>query len=104
MLLVLTYNLEKPDLGCMPQITKLAQEAQAKGWYVYGMTANGWDAIEEFRHAHQLAFDFTQGDEKVIKTVIRSNPGIMLLQQGTVKALWHCNDAPSFEEASGLVK
>lgn len=103
-LLVLSYNLEKADLGCMPQITKLAQEAQASGWYVYGMTANGWDAIEEFRHEHQLAFDFTQGDEKVIKTVIRSNPGVMLLQQGTVKGLWHCNDAPSFEEVKGMVK
>ena len=103
-LLVLIYNLEKADLGCMPQITKLAQEAQSNGWYVYGMTANGWDAIEEFRHEHQLAFDFTQGDEKVIKTVIRSNPGIMLLQQGTVKGLWHCNDAPSFQEVKGMAK
>lgn len=103
-LLVLSYNLEKASTACMPQIAKLAQEAQAKGWYVYGMTANGWDAIETFRHDHQLAFDFTQGDEKVIKTVVRSNPGVMLLQQGTVKGLWHCNDVPTLAEAEGLVK
>ncbi len=103
-LLVLSYNLDKAATDCMPTIAKLAQDAQAKGWYVYGMTANGWDAIEAFRHEHQLAFDFAQGDEKVIKTVIRSNPGVVLLQKGTVMGLWHCNDAPDFAEAEAALK
>lgn len=103
-LLLMAYNVEKSDVSNMAAIAKLAADAQAKGWYVYGMTSSGWDAAEEFRHAHQLPFDFVQGDEKVIKTTIRANPGIMLLEAGTVKGLWHGNDAPSFEEAQTALK
>ena len=103
-LLVLVYNVEKAATGCLPAIAKLAQDAQKNGWYVYGMSANSWDAIDAFRHEHQLSFEFGQGDEKVIKTVVRANPGVMLLSGGTVKGLWHGNDAPTFEEALEKVK
>ena len=103
-LLLMVYNVEKTDTSNMPAIAKLAADAQAKGWYVYGMSSNGWDAIEQFRHDHQLNFDFTQGDEKVIKTTVRANPGIVLLNGGKVKGIWHGNDAPTIEEAEGRVK
>ncbi|MBK8497280.1 MAG: DoxX family protein [Flavobacteriales bacterium] len=103
-LLVLCYNVTKSDASNMPAIAKLAADAEAKGWYVYGMTANGWDEIESFRHEHQLAFTFAQGDEKVIKTMVRANPGILLLNGGTVKGIWPGKDAPSFEEAAGSLK
>jgi hypothetical protein len=42
-----------------------------------------------------------QCDEKTIKTAIRSNPGVILLQQGTVKGQWHHNDVPTLAEMSG---
>ncbi|MCC6400943.1 MAG: DoxX family protein, partial [Flavobacteriales bacterium] len=44
-------------------------------------------------------FDFVQCDEKTVKTVVRSNPGIVLLQQGTVRGQWSCGDTPDLEEA-----
>ncbi|HRH39854.1 MAG TPA: redoxin domain-containing protein, partial [Flavobacteriales bacterium] len=103
-LLVMMYNLKKTDTSCIPAIKKLTDDAQAKGWYVYAMSTNSWEDMEAFRHEHQLAFDFTQGDEKVIKTVIRSNPGVVLLKKGTVMGLWSCADVPTLEEAMGKVK
>ena len=30
--------------------------------------------------------------------MIRSNPGLVLLQKGTVAAMWHYNDFPTFDE------
>lgn len=98
-LLVLCYNVNKTSTGNLPSIAKLAADAEAAGWYVYGMSANGWEEIEVFRHQHQLAFPFTQGDDKVIKTMVRANPGLLLLKQGRVVAKWSGNHAPSFEEA-----
>ncbi|HMC96147.1 MAG TPA: hypothetical protein VKG92_00695, partial [Flavobacteriales bacterium] len=103
-LLVMMYNVEKSSTDCLPAIAKLADEAYKNGWYVYGVSASPWEAIEEVRHQNQLAFDFAQCDEKTIKTAIRSNPGIMVLQQGTVRGLWHCNDTPTFEEAKAALK
>jgi hypothetical protein len=71
---------------------------------VYGVSASGWEAIEEVRHEHQLPFDFVQCDEKTIKTAVRANPGVMVLKAGTVKGLWHGNDTPGFEEAKARVQ
>ncbi|MFN7014188.1 MAG: hypothetical protein ACK4ON_07975 [Bacteroidia bacterium] len=42
--------------------------------------------------------DFYNVDETTLKTMIRSNPGIMLLKKGTVVAMWHHNDTPDFNE------
>ncbi len=102
-LLVMIYNVEKTDRSCLPAIKTLVDEAYKKGWYVYGVTASPFETSEEFRHQEQLPFEMVQCDEKTIKTAIRSNPGVMLLQQGTVKGLWHCNDAPPFAEVKAAL-
>lgn len=101
-LLVMMYDVAKASPACMPAIRALADEAFTNGWYVYGVCANTFDRAEELRHTHQLPFDFVQCDEKTIKTAIRSNPGVMLLQEGTVRGLWHCNDVPTFDRAKAL--
>ncbi|MBX2971690.1 MAG: DoxX family protein [Flavobacteriales bacterium] len=103
-LLVMIYNVEKTDRSCLPAIKTLVEAANAKGWYAYGITASDFGKGEQFRHEHQLPFEIMQCDEKTIKTAIRSNPGVMLLQQGTVRGLWHCNDVPAFAEAAALVQ
>ena len=98
--LIMVYNVEKAATEGLPAIAALAQEAYAKGWYVYGVSASPFEQCEEFRHAHQLPFDFVQCDEKTIKTAIRSNPGVMLMQQGIVKGQWHHNDVPTLAAMS----
>lgn len=103
-LLVLCYNVKKTDTGNMPAIARLAADAEAAGWTVYGMSANGWDDINQFKHEHQLAIAFTQGDEKVIKTMARANPGLLLLKQGRVVGIWNGNQAPTLEEAKERVR
>lgn len=99
-LLIATYNVEKTSTANIAAIRTLAEAAFAKGWYVYGVSASPFTAIEEFRHHpdHQLPFDYVQCDEKTIKTAVRANPGILLLKEGTVMGKWHANDTPTVEE------
>lgn len=54
--------------------------------------------IEEFRHEMQLPIPYYAADATVLKAMIRSNPGLILLQDGTVKGKWHYNDIPTKEE------
>lgn len=37
-------------------------------------------------------------DQTALKTVIRSNPGLMMLKDGVVLAMWHANDFPVYSE------
>ena len=103
-LIVVVKSCKDADTSHMEEIVALAKAAQDKGWYVYGVSASGWDEIEEFRHAHQTPFDFAQCDEVTLKTVNRANPGIMLLKEGVVKGQWHHNDTPNIGEAEEALK
>lgn len=98
-LLVVVKTIGEASTGCLPKIKELTDAAYSNGWYVYGATATGSDETEAFRHEHQLAFDFVTCDEITLKTMIRSNPGVVLLKEGRIMGQWHCNDVPSLEEA-----
>lgn len=45
-----------------------------------------------------------QADETILKTVIRSNPGIILWKNGKIIKKWHINKAPEWAEIEGYMK
>jgi uncharacterized membrane protein YphA (DoxX/SURF4 family)/peroxiredoxin len=98
-LLVVEKTISETRTKCQPSINTLAEAAGKAGWKVYGVTSSSYDESESFRHANQNMFDFLTCDEVTLKTMIRSNPGIVLLQHGVVRGKWHCNDVPSFAKA-----
>jgi uncharacterized membrane protein YphA (DoxX/SURF4 family) len=53
--------------------------------------------IEDFRHETQAAFPFYTADDLLIKTMMRSNPGIFLLKNGLIVHKWHIKQLPEFE-------
>jgi len=68
------------------------------------LTSSSTEQFEAFRHEHQLPISYFFADATVLKTIIRSNPGITLWVDGTVKGMWHHNDTPEPEEILSLVK
>ena len=103
-ILVVVKTIADASTKCLPAIKSLTDAAYKNGWYVYGATASSYEDVEKLRHDNELAFDFTTCDEVTLKTMIRSNPGVILLQQGTVRGQWHCNDVPTLEEAKAMLK
>ncbi len=93
-----------PEAG--EAIRKLGEEAFSGGAYIVGLTASPYNQTDQLRHDHQLGFDFYYGDETVLKTVVRSNPGVLLLRKGTILGKWHWKNLPPYEEIvkSGLLK
>jgi uncharacterized membrane protein YphA (DoxX/SURF4 family) len=67
------------------------------------LTSTGATQFEAFRHEHQLALPYYFTDATVLKTVIRSNPGMTLWVNGTVKGMWHHNDTPQAAEVLELI-
>lgn len=53
--------------------------------------------IDDFRHETQSAFPFYTGDDILLKTIIRSNPGVLLMKDGEIIAKWHFKKLPDFE-------
>jgi len=79
-------------------ITDAARKDGVEATAMYhGVHSDEQNAIEIFRHANSLAFDFIQSDEKLVKTIIRSSPGLLLLHNGTVVKMWHHRQLPSWD-------
>lgn len=68
------------------------------------LTSSTTEQFEAFRHEHQLAVPYFFTDATVLKTIIRSNPGMTLWVNGTVKGMWHHNDTPAATEVLSLVR
>lgn len=102
-LFFIIYDVTKASAGNMEEVVKLSKELDGKVDMMV-LTASGADQFENFRHEYQLAVPYYFADATVLKTIIRSNPGITLWVDGTVKGMWHHNDTPAAEEVLELMK
>jgi hypothetical protein len=96
-LLIINYNLSKSSKEHQPEINKLVAECDKAGIPVIGLTASVSEK-EAYRHEVQAMYPYYTTDETALKTVVRSNPGLVLLKEGTVVNMWHHNDVPTFSE------
>ncbi len=96
-LLIVTYNLRSTEKDGFTSVKSLSDEAIEKGYRVVGLTASGEELQEEFKREFGLGFDFYQTDETVLKTIIRSNPGFLILRKGTITQKKHWFDAADIQ-------
>lgn len=97
-LLIVAYDLSAAGTEHWNEINALAKKAKAQGVKVVGLSAAGEEQKEEYIQTHNLNFDFYITDGIVLKTIVRSNPGLVMLKQGTVTGKWHENDVPTVDE------
>ena len=101
-LLFIIYDVTKASTAHMDDIKKLVHDLDGKVEMMV-LTSSLADQFEPFRHEHQLAVPYFFADATVLKTIVRSNPGITLWVDGTVKGMWHHNDTPDASEVLELI-
>jgi len=102
--LIVTCDLEKTNCKGLERMNEFAAMAIHNNYKVYGMTSSTNDVLDELKAKLNLAFDFYITDNITLKTMIRSDPGLMLLKEGTVIGKWHYRNIPpdSFFNEDGL--
>ena len=100
-LIFVIYDTEKASTDNIEDIRQLVKDLDGKIEMMV-LTASGSERFEQFRHEHQLAVPYYLADATVLKTIVRSNPGITLWVDGTVKGMWHHNDTPTADEVIQL--
>lgn len=93
-LLVVVHDVEKTDIDAYVELTSLVS-AVGNEVEVIAVTSSSGPQFESLRHEVQLATPYAYSDATLLKTMIRSNPGLVLLDNGTVLKKWHYNDIPS---------
>lgn len=99
--LVVSYKLSKASAEAQDKLNKLAAYASENGYRFYGLTASNADEITDFVHKYNVNYSFCATDEIQLKTVIRSNPGLVILKKGTIIDKWGHRDIPDADELKG---
>lgn len=87
------------------QLNPLAAAAQKAGWKVYGVvTYQDAEKVNDFKRAVQAPFPIYKGDEKLLKTIIRANPGVVIWKDGSVLDMYHHRHLPTFEALQAKYK
>lgn len=100
-LLVIAPNVHHTRLAAFEEISQLAKTIQIPIWLV---SASSDEDVNALRHEYQLAFPALSADSKVLKTIIRSSPGLWLVSQGTVKGKWSAYRLPNANDIQQRLK
>jgi len=92
LIMIVSYSLEHAEKDGLVKLKSISDKAIEKNYTVIGLTASGEDMKQKIREDYNLNFDFYLCDEKALKTIVRSNPGVLELNKGTVMQKVHWND------------
>ncbi len=93
LIVVISYNLDISDKAGFAAIREITNEAIKNGYKVIGMSSSSQQVADKLAEDLNLSFKFYFCDETTLKTIVRSNPGILELQKGTITQKLHFNDA-----------
>lgn len=93
-LLIAPY-LEKADDGRMGELLALHDFCKENSLQFYCLTSSGEKAIANWIEMTGAEYPFCHADAVVLKTMIRSNPGLMLLHDGKVVRKWPSTNLPT---------
>lgn len=101
-LIIVAYDLRNTDGDAMNRLNAIAINLSTNyNTRTVLLTSNSAQSAEAFSKAHHLALEIFYADEVPLKTMIRANPGIFLLKNGTIINKWHYHSIPNYD---GLVK
>jgi dihydroorotase len=92
--LLVAYNMSKSDSEGLKKATDIASFCKENGHKFYCLTATSHSEIEHIKQNLELNYEFCITDGTTLKTIIRANPGLVLLHKGIVLGKWHFNDMP----------
>ena len=92
--LLVAPHVEKADDSQLDLINQTFEYAEDNGYPFYALTASGEKGIERWRDMTGAEYPFCQTDETTLRTIIRSNPGLLLLKDGVIVRKWSHNNLP----------
>ncbi len=92
LVMVIAYDLAKTNFDEYEALKNTTDTALKSGYKVIGMSASNEEFSSRVITRFRLEFPFYFTDETTLKTIVRSNPGILVLEKGTIVEKVHYND------------
>lgn len=97
-IIVVAWDLESTNLNALRTINALVMNA-AEAYNIRSilLTASSTQEAERINNELDLLMEVFYADAVPLKSMVRANPGILLMQNGTVIDKWHYNTLPTFD-------
>ncbi|MDE6349163.1 MAG: DoxX family protein [Bacteroides sp.] len=92
--LLVAHRIEAADDSNIDLINEIYDYSVEHGYGFYALTASPENEIELWRDKTGAEYPFCEADEIMLKTMIRSNPGLLLIKDGTILNKWSDNRLP----------
>lgn len=92
--LLIAHRIENADDSNIDLINEIYDYSVEHGYAFYAITSSPEDEIELWRDKTGAEYPFCQMDDITLKTIIRSNPGLLLIKGGTILNKWSDGDLP----------
>ncbi len=92
--LLVAHQLNRADDSSIDLINELYDYCAEYGYRFYCLTSSPDGDIEEWQERTGAEYPFCMADNTTLRTMIRSNPGLMLLKKGVVINKWSVNELP----------
>ena len=96
--LLVAPHLENANDSQFDRLNSIYEYCLENGYQFYCLTASTQRGIGRWQDITGAEYPFCNTDETTLKTVIRSNPGLLLLNDGVIIRKWSHNTLPSDEE------
>jgi len=89
---IIIYNLRNAENGGMLKLSPFIKRAKSAGYRVVALSSSSLEAMAKAKEDYKLDLDFYTTDGTALKTIVRSNPGVLLLENGVITGKSHWND------------
>ena len=96
--LLISSNLKNADNGHLGEINSIIDYCYDHGYVFEALTASPQEDIRQWQNYTGARYPIYQADATMLNTMIRSNPGLILLKGGTILAKWSHNNLPQVSE------
>lgn len=90
--LLVMHKIEKSDEEGLMLLKKFEEYALNKQYHILALTSSNIEKVMEIWQKQNLNIYFAQTDDITLKTIVRANPGVVLLKQGTIIDKWNWRD------------
>lgn len=92
--LLVAHRIEEADDSNIDLINEIYDYSVEYGYGFYALTSSSGDEIELWRDKTGAEYPFCRMDDITLKTIIRSNPGLLLIKEGTILNKWSNQQLP----------
>ncbi len=95
--LLVSYDIAKASMVNKEKINQLYDFATGNNIAFYCLTASSEEDVLKYIEKTGAMYSFYNVDAITLKTIVRSNPGLVLMKEGTILNKWSISDVPDVE-------